>query len=699
MLFINQNPFVRLIVPFAAGIVVAMAVGWDPGPVWFIVTVAMVLAAFAILKQLISFRWRWLSGVFMFFILFIAGYGLLTLYTPGSCPGHIATLENQKGIVIFRVDEPVSEKERSIRVIAVTDGIMPDSTLQLTNGRVLLYLEKDSMAASLRYGDRFIADVSLRTIDPPYNPGQFNYRRYLADRGILLQAYVSGERWKYIGKGHGNLLRRWSARVRTHLREILVSQQLPEKQLAIASAMLLGYDDLLDPELRQDFAGAGAMHILCISGLHVGIISMVAAGMLSFLNRRKSWRKIRIILLLLIIWSYALISGLSPSVQRAATMFSFIMAGQSLERKISIYNSLAAAAFVLLVFDPYLIRAVGFQLSFLAVTGIVILYPLIYRSWIPRHRLTDKIWSLTVVSVSATVATFPLSIYYFHQFPLLFPITNLVAIPASALIIYSGMILFATHFIPVIGSLAGAFLWLVTRVLQLSVAFIEDLSFSTIQDLYYDEFQVVLIFMLLSGLTALIHSFHVRKLIFALFAACLLTGYTSSKRIDNLMRRELWVYNLRGSTAIGFIESKRAILLCDSALMADKGKAEFYLRNHFGMCGTDEPEYLDIRTPRSSFPNMIREGNYIRFGDLRILLLTDTFRWSDGLRYPNADLVLVSGNPKINISEIKERINPEKLVFDSSNAPWALNKWIKACDSLQVGYYCTEKQYAFSVTD
>lgn len=220
-------------------------------------------------------------------------------------------------------------------------------------------------------------------------------------------------------------------------------------EYSVAAAILLGYDDELPPELRQNYVTAGSMHVLCVSGLHVGIIFLVFSTILSFLDKYGAVFKIlKFCILLLIMWTYAFIAGLAPSILRATIMISFIVIGKIIKRNGVIINSIAASAFVILAIEPEDLFNIGFQLSYAAVIGIVVLQRPIYNVFYIKNKILDKIWELTSVTLAAQFATAPFTIFYFNQFPLYFWLSNLFMTPLSTVVIIGGMIMLLVSFIP-----------------------------------------------------------------------------------------------------------------------------------------------------------------------------------------------------------------------------------------------------------
>ncbi len=295
---------------------------------------------------------------------------------------------------------------------------------------------------------------------------------------------------------------------RQKMLEMLVSNGIAGDEFAVVSAILLGYNENLEPEFRAKYADAGALHVLCVSGLHVGIVFALIELFLTFLNRRKSTSIIRLVIILLCIWCYAFITGLSTSVQRASVMFSFLAFRQIGKYHSNPYNLLATSAFVLLLINPYIFNKIGFQLSYVAVVAIIALSNPIYSLVAIKNKFFDAIWKLLVVSYTAQVGTFPLSIYYFHQFPNYFFLTNLLIIPSVWLIIYTGIITLA---VSVIWSWPAAkisfLLNLMLMALYTSVSFIDELPFSKAEFLVLYLPQVLMLY----GLIILTTQFFVNR--------------------------------------------------------------------------------------------------------------------------------------------------------------------------------------------
>jgi competence protein ComEC len=326
------------------------------------------------------------------------------------------------------------------------------------SGKVLVYHQSGT---PLLPGQILWVNKAPEVIPEPKNPNEFDYKGFMARKGVFHRQFV-GKEVRIIQSGQSSDFRYFL----DHLRQkmvLMLEAKIPDPDSQqVAMALLLGQKQNLDPAIRQAYSETGVMHILAVSGLHVGIIYAIFLFLMKLARLKKHQTKYYLIAVIGIIWLYAFLTGLSPSVLRAATMFSLITLGQMRERKPSIYNVLAFSAMLLITANPDVIFDVGFQLSYLAVIGIVLIQPLILNWWLPSSKVGEYFWQMTSVSIAAQLVTFPLSVYYFHVFPTYFLIANLFVIPISFLIMQVGVPLMILGWIPFLGEALGWILsWLV----------------------------------------------------------------------------------------------------------------------------------------------------------------------------------------------------------------------------------------------
>lgn len=643
-----------------------------------------------------GYSYRWAGGIIIHVFFIFSGFGLsMTHSEMRKTPGKNIDV-TLSGTYIIELTEPASERVNSVRLMAKGLYARYDSVWMPAEAKMLFYLEKDSAGLSLDYGDRLMVRSRIREIPAPLNPGEFDYRSFLESKGIYFQGYAKKTDWELLDKGHGNLVKSFGFSARSYLLSVLERKNLGAREYAVASAILLGYDEILDPETKSAFSSSGAMHILCISGLHVGIIYVIISNILRFLNKTSRLRIIKTIILLLVLWLYALITGFSPSVQRAAAMFSFILIGQSLGRNISAFNSLAASAFFLLLANPFILREVGFQLSYFAVAGILVVYPMISKIYSPRNVILKQVWGITCVSIAATLFTFPLGLLYFHQFPNLFLFTNLLAIPASVVIIYSGLLTFMTSALPVITDIISTALSLTIQGLHLSVSFIEDLPFSTLRGVWISGTEALLIFVLISGFLIWAQKFSISAIKLILIPAILINLSFILDKNKTLSDSRIVVYNVRNSTALDFISGDSHVFLADSALLTDKRKLDYHIRNHWWMHGIKRPSLMGLSSDTSG-AFFCKSGDYVQFCDHKLLLING----KDKTCFPNGEVtvetVILSNEPDVTLSALMNLKGFRTLILDSSNSARFCDKMIEESSGQGIECLCVEEGKALQI--
>jgi competence protein ComEC len=681
-------PLARLIVPFTAGIIAYLS-----GRIHFSIltffSVYLLLALLWLLGRkyfLGHYARRWIFGTWAAVFLLTAGYQIAQNHHQLARKDHFCHLQEEGGFLLLKVREPVSEKANSYQVIASVKKLIDDQKELKVSGRLMLYLQKDSLAASVKYGDYLLIENNFQEISDPKNPGEFNYRRFLSYSNIFHQAYRASGQWQPTGRNQGFFLVRWSLAMRHKALQTFEDHHLSGREFAVVSALLLGFREYLDEDLRREFAGAGAMHILCVSGLHVGIIFLVLKFILSFLKKIPRGRIIQTVLVILLIWFYAAITGFSPSVLRASTMFSFVALGQSFRRTTSIYNTLAASAFLLMVIDPYIITRIGFQLSYLAVISIVALQPFFYQQLVFKNYFLDKAWAILTVSLAAQLATGPLSLFYFHQFPNYFLLTNLIVIPLASLIIYSALATLLLTPIPFVGMVAGKVLFGFVYALHQSVKFIEGLPYSTSSNVFINLPETLAIFMVLIFLSLFFMQQRPKVLGLALGVFLLVSVSISARSIQNLRNEKMVVYHVNNACAVDFVSGKQSVFLMCETLQADPRKVDFHLKENRVQHGIRSavPASLSVGEESLKNGNWYRRGNFVRFAQLNLFILDQ-----NPLReIPEPGIpihyLIVSQNSRVNPYIALEALQPQKVIVDASNNFWNTRRWEEACQEAGV---------------
>jgi len=693
----NQAPLVRLLLPFLVGIIVAVYLPHHIDNILFYSAILFCISAAVVLvpKFNISYRKSFWFGCLINAALFIFAYQLTIYKTQKLSASHFSHSCSGNNTVYARMADSYIEKERSLKTILEMIAIKEGSGWRSCSGKALVYLKTDSLALALKYGDELLLNVQIKEVAEPQNPGEFNYKRFLSFHNIYHQAYVKSGDWTNLKKNCGNPILKFSIGLRNDLLEVLTKNQVSGEELSVGAALLLGYTDKLDADIISSYSSTGALHVLSVSGLHVAIVYIVFSWLLFFLDKNKKGRIIKAVLLILFLWFYAALTGLSPSVLRAATMFSFIIVAKTFNKHTNIYNTLAASAFFLLLINPYLIMEVGFQLSYLAVIGIVYIQPKIYEWFEFDNWILNQVWMITAVSIAAQIATFPLGLHYFHQFPNYFLLSNLIVIPISTLIIYVGIALFTFAQIPLLVKyLAIAFSWLIW-LLNASVKWIESLPFSLLEGISISVLETWLLYGLVILFLFYLNNRKYKFLVYALsFCIFILISQVIEQRTQ-FIQKKIVVYNVAKTTAIDFIYSQQNVLLTDSVFAHNKSRLLFHVKHNWWDLGLKESRIISANFGRSELKV---KNKFVQFFDKRLFVLDKPIQFSkNNSKKIELDYLIVSSNTKMSIEEITRMFRAKMLIFDASNSEYKVKRWKEECDKISQKCSSTRDSGAFDI--
>lgn len=433
----KRAPFLRLLPPFCVGIILH----------WLATPSGILMAAITIMALILLFistlqitrkkrRLKWLGTTSTF--LLIAGTGAL-LCRSSDIRNNRTWIGDKEfsGIFILQADEPPLHKTASWKIpcsiIAVRD---PGSNQFLTaSGKLIAYLKAEDSLQLPVYGQRFVISGSLTGIHASGNPGGFDYKSWCEKKGIFHQINTSVSATVHLPGFYGNPLMSRLYKLRNKLLLHLRANIRDPSAIGIAEALLIGYRYGIDAELNEAYTKTGVVHIVAISGMHLSMIFSLLA-LLPFRKKNRKMYLLRNILIGLVIWLFTLLAGAAPSILRAAVMLSLVLLAQAIPRRSTPVNTLLASAFILLVADPMCLWDIGFQLSYTAVGGLVLFARPLEALFTFKHPFLTMLWQMQAISIAAQVLTTPLVIYHFHQFPLLFLLTNMVAVPVSGIVLY-----------------------------------------------------------------------------------------------------------------------------------------------------------------------------------------------------------------------------------------------------------------------
>lgn len=689
----REIPLLRLLLPFGIGIFAGYHLLPPIGPIYLMIGLILVMLPLLLWgRRPLQLRQNLSWGALTSGWLLLLGVFLVQQEYELEQPSHFSHQENyEEGIPLLWVGEVTQFRASTdrLRIQLQVKALATDaeSPQQACSGSLLVYLPADSLSKDLRPGYCLAFQAAATRIASPLNPDAFDFSEWQARKRVYHQTRLEPQAWQVIAT---DVSLRGQA---YHFRERLLSilrEYLPtgSNELAVGAALILGKRDELSADLRNAYAETGAVHVLAVSGLHLGFVAW-GLGLLFGWGpfRKPAWRWLRLLLILAGIWIFALVTGLSPSVQRAATMFSFLWLGQTLGRRASVYNSLGASAFLLLLIDPYLLFDIGFQLSYLALLGIVFFQPRLYRLWYSPYRLVNYAWGLMTVAIAAQLTTFPLSLYYFHQFPLYFLLSGLVVVLAASLILGLGIALFLLHWSP----LAGIIGYLLHGVIWLNNAFIfrlQQLPGHLLDGIWINETLLVCLFTCLLCLGCYLVYRRMAYLIamISALALALLVNFTGQLELSE--QRAWVVYHLYKASVIDALDGYHYYSI--SSITQEDPALNWVVNPHrdkrnVGLWPVQEPANHWYSNPP-----------IYGFYDQQMAIINRDWSPDAVPDQPLAvNILVIEDSPRLTLASLLPYFDVDHWVIDGSNYPGQVEKWLQEAEELGISIHWTARDGAF----
>jgi competence protein ComEC len=682
-------PFVRLLIPFVIGIILQW---YLQVPVLFIIigiflfSIAFLLFSFLPLEK--KFKLQFLQGILLQLLLLVVGMLLTWNKNVQHHKNWYGNYYKEGDYIIATIKEPLVEKTKSYKADAYIEQLVRNGSSIAGEGKLLLYFSKDSVLPGLNYGDKILINKNLIAIKNSGNPGAFNYQRYAAFQQTFHNVFLKTGDWVKLKGNNVNAFQSFLFAAREKILSALQTNITTSKdELGIAEALLIGYTNDLDKDLVQAYSNTGVVHIIAISGMHLGLIYGMLIWMFARMPLIKRSKATQAFLILACLWLFSLLTGGAASVIRSAVMFTFITMGKMLLKKeASIYSSLAASAFVMLVYNPYYLWDVGFQLSYLAVVGIVAFQKPIYNCLYIKNKYIDMVWKAAALTTAAQILTFPVCIYYFHQFPVLFLITNLVAVPLSTVVLYSAILLVAISWIPVmglyVGKITGWLLWVMNKI----ILWVNELPFAVWDKIPSNIFTTWLLYATVFCVAAWLMNKNKKMLQWSLSfcAGFVLLHTVIAWQVKS--QHKFIVYNVPQHQAIDFVEGNNYRFVGDSILLVDGILQNFHLKP--GRIA------LQLNKKVDSMTACFNKNGFYQFGNKKIVVLDENIAFESEKKM-DVDYIVISKNPKLYINQLVKTFNCNKFIFDASNSLWKIEKWKQDCDKLNLPYHSIPEQGAF----
>ena len=577
--------------------------------------------------------------------------------------GHLSKLK----VVLVERWKPTAKNERYVAEISQLDN-------QTTTGKILVNFRKDSLSTDLQIGMKLAISAKVFPLQKPLNPDQFDYSSFLKNKSIFGQIYTDQSSIKVFTSVQKDAYY-YSAYFRNRVTTNLRNSGLEAKELGVVQALLMGQRQDLDNTVLQNFQYAGAIHILSVSGLHVGFVLLFLNYFLKFLPNSNRFRIIKLVTVVVLLWCFALVAGFSPSVVRSVTMFSFVAIGMFMRRKTYIFYTLYCSIFIILLFEPNFLFDVGFQLSYLALFFILWLQPEFEKYWQPKNKIALHFWQVLTVTFAAQLGTMPLSLYYFHQFPGLFFLTNLLVMFLITVIMGVGLFLILLAYWTTIPSFFVQILEKLILFLNYIVEVIASFESFLFKDIPFDFWMMTASFLVVFALGRFIikQDFRTSTALLVSVLICQISYFAFDFKSKN--KTELLVFQARNNTLLMERRGTEAIvfsnLLDAVSVHNDRNIQSFKVANGI------------------STSKLQKVPNLIFFQQKKILVLD-----SSAIVVPllKPDVILVTQSPRLNFDRILRDYHPQIVIVDASNYKNVTERIRKTCKQQKIPFHAVAEK-------
>lgn len=680
--FWTRYPLLRVLLPFLAGISLSGLIPLLPTLYALFCCGILLVIAFCLPKRHITISAYMKSAIILFIWLLTGSAAQHLQYTLPAGKAEVQLTKASDCLIVTILEAP-QKRKNSLRTTAALNWQLENQAFTVASGKCWLYFPKEDTYNFLP-GTQLLIKKAPAAIAANQNPGSFNFQLYSKRQQIYSSIYLTDKDFRLLQKPSSD-----SWRLQLHHCRQYVLQQLanyiPNKEsLGIAQALLIGYRAELDREILQAYSDTGLVHIIAISGMHLGMIyglCMILFGWMDKLYLK--WLKT--IIILCIIWGFTLITGAGPSITRAAVMFSCLLLGNILQQKTEPINNLAAAALMLLLYDPNMLYDVGFQLSFTAVLSIMIFYPLIFRWFWYSNLLIKYLWSLIAVTLAAQIFTTPIAIYHFHQFPNYFLFANLIAIPLSGIILYAEIALIIIAKWKIAAQPLATGIDACIQFMNTTTERIAALPGALTEHINLPISILILVYIFITSTTAWLMYTKATYRWATIISLSSILVLHSINQIKNQQQFQLIVCNLPKTGLSMVTEGQQFSLIGDSTVWQDAQLYQQYIR----------PIRTHYQVKPGKLSSVRWEYNLLSSSTKSVVFVHQAKPNNPPAKPQKIDALIITGNPKLYIKELVQIFSPEVIVFDSSNPQWKINYWKKDCDKLHLRHHSVPEKGAF----
>ncbi|WP_028981652.1 ComEC/Rec2 family competence protein [Sporocytophaga myxococcoides] len=594
-------------------------------------------------------------------------------------------LETELGSCRYFKAKIIGETERKgnfYKVIARVNKIKTAKSWRTVDIDIILWIKKELVNDPF-YGQTYMFNGRLARISGANYYKSFDPQKYYRYKNIFYQSTP----FKLISIDtnpdsytiyHALVLKDYFSR--------RFAQFIKEKEaLGITEGIILGKRDGISNDVRDIYSGTGAMHLLSVSGLHIGLLYQLLLFLLNPLVHLPKGKFIRFISISLLLIGYALLTGLVPPVLRSTIMFLIFLVAKTISKKHNPYNTLSISALIILINDPFTIADIGFQLTYLAMGGLIFLQPKLSGFYEPKRWLDKEVWTITTGGIAATLITFPISLYYFHSFPLYFSLSNLIVAPLSYAILWLGifgLIFSRTDVVlkPLCYCLEKT-IWLMNEGLR----YILKIPKSVIRDIYIDKHHMMFIYILMILLILIFSGKKIKLVMPLLMLSIVFSGIAVYEKITICKQREVIAFFVKGKKVFASINGRVAEIYADSTFNEEKLKFEIYpaLLNR----GVKTINFIKPRNFRQ-----LKSFNIIRCGNKNILTVKDKTILDSFSYLPGIDLLVYEPSSKGNFREFD--LKAESVVINKKYKKVTVDKNL----SKNINLHITESNEYFALT-
>ncbi len=675
----GEVPFVVYLLPFIAGILCATIV--DPTALFsplmaFGLILMLFIGSNLFYNKFHVYKFSWLGGLLLHLLLFFAGILVVEQRDDRNYKNYFGNQKAKQLVAIINNEPALKAKYWHFSANIIRADQAP------ARGKMLVTIMADSIT-TFNYGDELLLPGNYKAIDPPLNPAVFNYKAYLANRHIYSQSFLYPGQYKIIAKSAGNPVIAYSIKLRQRLVRLFKTNVKDVDAAAVASTLILGYKAELSPDILQAYSKTGTIHVLSVSGAHVAIVFVFISFALSFLNRSRRGQWVKAIVSILLIWGYAMLTGFSPAVCRSAIMISMVILGRAGYRNNNTANLLALSAFILLIYDPLLITDVGFQLSYLAVLGLIMLQPVINKWFNFESKYARKLWYYISASIAAQVITFPLSAFYFHQFPLYFLISNLFIIIPSELILFSGILAMLFSWVPFLGNAIFRILEYTILVMNKGLALIEHQPFSSVNKIWFNTLECTMLFVCIIVFFYFLYKRKSWLLTASLICLLVVSTSLTARNIAGARKNTITFFSLNKHYGILFKNGINGIVLSD--LKPADANYKYDIQPAADSNRIDSLTNIALKDDLKK-GNFIKSYHMIQSRNKKLIIVDSNMDGFPPTKKFTADYLYLTGNPHVPVTSLKTYYQFKTLIIDGTNSVANVNRLTGECKNGHVNY-------------